>query len=274
MIKKDPGNPKIHRLQIIHLYECDYNLLLAIKWRQLVHHAEDHLLLNPGTYGSRPGRTAHDPVFIEELQYEIVRMARSTHLKFSNDATSCYDRIIPALAFIISRKYGIHKSVCIVSGTTLNEAKYKLKTMLGVTNSFYSNCTLHPIYGTGQGSGNSPTIWLVVSSTLFDAFETRAHGASYSSPDGTTTIHLYMVGFVDDCAGQTHQTSPTLTSTQLAEQMLYDAQLWGDLLYSSGGDLELSKCAYHLVEHQFKPDGTPSMILGQFAPPLILRSGD
>ena len=29
MIEKDPGNPLIHRLRVIHLYECDYNLLSA-----------------------------------------------------------------------------------------------------------------------------------------------------------------------------------------------------------------------------------------------------
>ena len=32
MIEKEPGNPKIHCLRVIHLYEADYNLLLAIFW--------------------------------------------------------------------------------------------------------------------------------------------------------------------------------------------------------------------------------------------------
>ncbi len=27
LLEKDPGNPKINRLQTIHLYEADYNLL-------------------------------------------------------------------------------------------------------------------------------------------------------------------------------------------------------------------------------------------------------
>ena len=36
---KDPGRPKIHRLRVIHLYELDYNLYLAVKWRALVRHA-------------------------------------------------------------------------------------------------------------------------------------------------------------------------------------------------------------------------------------------
>jgi hypothetical protein len=37
MIEKEPGNPRIHRLRVIHLYEADYNLLLGIFWaRKLV----------------------------------------------------------------------------------------------------------------------------------------------------------------------------------------------------------------------------------------------
>jgi len=71
MIQKEPGNSKIHRLRVIHLYEADYNLILGLKWRELMHAAEDEGLLNDGQYGSRPNRSAHDPVFIEEIQSEI-----------------------------------------------------------------------------------------------------------------------------------------------------------------------------------------------------------
>ena len=46
MLQKDPGNPRIHRLRVIHLYEADYNLLLATKWREAIHHAETNKLLN------------------------------------------------------------------------------------------------------------------------------------------------------------------------------------------------------------------------------------
>ena len=37
MIEKEPGNPRIHRLRVIHLYEADYNLVLGLFWaRKLV----------------------------------------------------------------------------------------------------------------------------------------------------------------------------------------------------------------------------------------------
>jgi hypothetical protein len=76
MLEKEPGNRKIHRLRVIHLYEADYNLILGVKWRQLIHHCEDNQLLHSSLYGARPGRGALEPVFIEELINEITRMSR------------------------------------------------------------------------------------------------------------------------------------------------------------------------------------------------------
>ena len=81
MLEKEPGNLKSHRLYVIYLYEADYNLILGVKWRELIHHCEDNLLLHPQLYGARPGRGALEPVFIEELTNEITRMSRKTLIK-------------------------------------------------------------------------------------------------------------------------------------------------------------------------------------------------
>jgi hypothetical protein len=75
----------------MHLYEADYSLTLGIQFRQLMHHCEDNQLLNPGCYGCQPARTAHDPVVIKVLQMDYTFATRYPHIKFSNDATSCFD---------------------------------------------------------------------------------------------------------------------------------------------------------------------------------------
>lgn len=42
MILKEPGDYRIRRLRVIHLYEADYNAMCAIKWRRLLHFADSH----------------------------------------------------------------------------------------------------------------------------------------------------------------------------------------------------------------------------------------
>jgi hypothetical protein len=42
MIFKDPGIFKIHRLRVLHIYEADLNLILAVEWRDLLRSTEVH----------------------------------------------------------------------------------------------------------------------------------------------------------------------------------------------------------------------------------------
>jgi hypothetical protein len=259
LLQKDINNPRIHRLRVIHIYEADYNLLLAIKWRQAMHYAEDRNLLNDGLYGSRPHRSAHDPVIIEVLQNETYRMSMKSGVNFDLDASSCYDRILVNVAALSSRRMGMHPSVVQVNANTLENAKYYLKTQLGISNDYYSHTPDHPIHGTGQGSGNSPFIWCFVCSALFDAFEEQAHGATFTSFDRSLLVPIYMMGFVDDCSQRVNKfdASEQPTAAHLLHLMEQDVHRWKELLWASGGMLELSKCSFHLIQSDWNQDGHP-----------------
>lgn len=106
---KDRGCVNIHRTRVIHIYEADFNLMLGIKWRVALYQSEALNLLNDGQFGSRPRRNAIDPVMIEELQFEISRISRRMFLQTNYDASACYDRNIPNLAMLASRKFGVEK---------------------------------------------------------------------------------------------------------------------------------------------------------------------
>jgi hypothetical protein len=124
------------------------------------------------------------------MKNEICHATRKYLINFDNDTASCYDRIIPALASLIDRKFGLHRNVVFVHATTLKETKYKLKTSLGVSEEFYENCEAYPIDGTGQGSGNSPAIWCIVSSILYFCHQENVHGAYFCTPDQHLSVSL------------------------------------------------------------------------------------
>eukprot|EP00957_Ditylum_brightwellii_P194116 14783077-Ditylum_brightwellii.AAC.1 len=73
--------------------------------------------------------------------------------------------------------------IIFVHDNTLEEAKYRLKTVLGVSDDYYTHSELFPIYGSGQGVTNLPHIWLAISSTICDIYNEHAKGTEFVSPD-------------------------------------------------------------------------------------------
>ncbi|KAL7569758.1 hypothetical protein ACA910_005702 [Epithemia clementina (nom. ined.)] len=272
MILKEPNNLCINRLRVIHLYEHDFNLFLGLKWRHLIRQSAHLQLLNPGQFGGVPGRDAIQPTVIEELQYEISRASKRPSIHLDYDATACYDRIVVSLGSLIARGFGQHRNIVFVHATTLQEAKYFLRTRLGLSEASYSHCTIFPIYGSGQGAGNSPAIWCCISSVLFDLYAENSHGAYFCSPDGKTSVRIFMIGFVDDTSGSFNdfllpQPAPV---THYLAQAQADAQRWNDILQLSGGALEPSKCSYHCLYYGFTVRGIPLLLGGTFEPQISI----
>ena len=92
----------------------------------------------------------------------------------------------------------MHRKICVVQGKTLEEAKYHLKTKYGISKEYNQHCEVHPLFGTGQGSGNSPAYWLFISSTLFDMYDSKAHGSIYEIKDRNTQVMVNAIGFVNN----------------------------------------------------------------------------
>jgi hypothetical protein len=177
MIKKTPGNSKINKLRVIHLYEADYNLLLKIMWaRRLVWHLHDHDRLNKGQVGSRLGRNSIDVVIQKEMKYLYSSLTHTGMLTMDNDAKSCYERIICNLAIIILQYYGLSTKTVNAQGQISKRMKYRQRTALGDSKKFYYHTINSPIHGTGQGSCASPALWLLISSTLMNCLAELARG--------------------------------------------------------------------------------------------------
>lgn len=250
---KDPGVIKIHRTRVIHLYEADYNLAMGLKWRMATFQAEVQRLFHNGQFGSRPNRNAIDPVFVEEMQFEMSRLTRKTFAQTNYDATACYDCIIPNLAVLTSRAHGVPKEVTAANTRTLGGASYHVRTDLGVSMEGYTHSSEAPIFGMGQGSGNSPSIWCFISSLLYQCHDKKA----------INKIHFGMVGFVDDSNGQTNaffSNESQLKLAEIHESVQKNAQHWANLLGMSGGALELSKCSVHVANWAFTSQGAPVLM--------------
>jgi hypothetical protein len=84
------------------------------------------------------------------------------------------------------------------------------------------------------------------------------------------SVSLSMIGFVDDSTGQVNAFCDNEQPTPefLRSIMQIDAQLWSNLLWLSGGLLELGKCSFHQIHFDFEPDGAPIIRGGIYGTPL------
>ena len=87
----------------------------------------------------------------------------------------------------------------------------------------------------------------------------RAQGATFQSPDGTIAVSFSIVGFVDDsnCQVNAFHDDSQRDNKALLRAATRDVQLWADLLWLSGGYLELPKCSFHLIAYKFDKRGAP-----------------
>jgi hypothetical protein len=177
------------------------------------------------------------------------------------------------LASIVSHSFGLHSNVTTVQGTMLEEAVYRIKTQMGISEGFYQHSDDSQVHGTGQGSKSSPPIWNFNSSIYIDTYDEAAHGATYYSVSGDP-LTIGMTGFVDDnnCNCNKDAITHEVNSSPLLDRMNHDAQLWHDLLWTSGGTLELTKCQYHLIEWAFTMSGAPMLQTNQTNKPIELTS--
>ena len=260
MLEKDEGIPKIHRYRIIMLYEADCNLLVGHFWaRQLIWQMEDMKEVAEGCYGNRKGLSAHDPIFLENLQISIGYSSRTNQATDDRDAAACYDRQHPGLVNLCARRLGMPKEILDITAQTLEESKYHISTADGIAEEHYSHTSQTRVYGTGQGSTLSPSAWALVCSQLFKTHKKHAIGSVYINPDGTLRVELDMSGFVDDTKGHTNDMDfeSSLAAETLKTRLEHDAQLWSDLLWVAGGQLEHSKSYFYMMIWEFDDDGTP-----------------
>jgi hypothetical protein len=259
MIEKDIGQPKLTRLRIIHLFEADLNFFLKLQWgSRLVRRADKHNLLHSGQHGSSPRRTAMDPIMLTQLTTDLSRLLKHNLARFDNDASACYDRIIVALGMLAARRCGMPANSVNTHASSLQFMKYTVKTVFGISEDNYHGTIFEPLFGTGQGSGASPAVWLTLVVLLMNTLDrVIPWRMRFSSPDSDTKHSRLIDAFVDDTSlGFTDegQLSLETITTQLTEL----AQTWEKLLFYSGGALNLSKCSWYIMYWDWKK-GRPQL---------------
>jgi hypothetical protein len=90
-----------------------------------------------------------------------------------------------------------------------------------------------------------------------ECLETVGSGMTMEDIERIKSIRQWIEGFVDDTSLFTNLKDPEEPVENMRAQLQQDTQSWTDLLYASGGQLELSKCFYYMLAWKFTPEGDP-----------------
>lgn len=263
MIEKIPGRPRLDKLRVIHLLESDLNMAMGILWgRRLLQQAETLGRLGEAQSGSRSDKRCQDVLLFKHSMYSVLRLTKSNGSTFDNDAKSCYDRIVMLLASLIGQSFGMCPKVCQLFIEVLRNTKYHAKTSYGISSLEYHTTEQYTIHGPGQGGRASPSIWTLISCTILQCMEDKFTGAVITCPQGKHTVQQVSSGFVDDITHWNINLPQSLTTSDdevdrndVLQHTQESAQYWTDLLYATGGLLEIPKCLYYAIIWKFNKEG-------------------
>jgi hypothetical protein len=170
------------------------------------------------------------------------------------DISGCFDRILLSITLLINRRNGFPKSAVKMHSETLQHAKYHVKTKQGISEDFYSN-TSTPVYGNGQGAGDSPSQWSQESAMLFDIYDSIIPGAQMSLRTGGIVAKIPLAAFADDTNLLGNNDNGKKTRTELLYEVKTAFNTWDKLLHATGHFMELGKCACYLSLWEFQEDG-------------------
>jgi hypothetical protein len=129
MLLKQEGNYNVEKLRTIVLFDPEANQNFKFLGRIVMAHAEQHHQLAPEQYGSRKKKSAILHALNKRLSYDILRQTKVAGAVCSNDAKSCYDRILHSVAALCLRRLGLPEAATVCMFTTLQNLEHTVRTI-------------------------------------------------------------------------------------------------------------------------------------------------
>ena len=249
MLIKKINDMQAEKLRLVTLLEPQYLHLTKLVNKVMVQNGEDHGILADEQYGSRKRKNSRMQCLHKRLIYDLTRVKHSNLVLIANDLKSNYDRILMVIAFLALRRCGIDEQTAKVVTKTMMEMKHRIRTKYGDSDFYYGGDKWEDgilPHGNGQGNGDGPGLWLVISSICFLIMADEGFGVEMDSAISRTLMFLVALAFVDD----TDLIEEALCVADVMEQAQASLTLWEQLMRATGGALEPSKSDWVIVSYK------------------------
>jgi hypothetical protein len=236
MLEKQTGNFRVDKLRVILLYEADFNQNNKKLGRDMMYTAEDLRAIAQEQFGSRTDHTSINQSLNKRLTYDIIRQKKRPGAVCSNDAKSCYDRIVHSVASLAMQRVGTPVEPIVCMFTTIQNLQHRIRTVYGdSTIGFSGRLFTIPIQGVGQGNGVGPQIWAVVSTPIFDMLRAMGYGAHFEASISQDRLHFVGFAIVDDADLVQTSEKGSQCFHEVAKKMQDALSAWEGGLKATGG---------------------------------------
>jgi hypothetical protein len=247
MIPKSTISLRVDKLRTLLLLDPEFNQNNKILGRSLMRQAEAHSQIPPEQYGSRKKHRAIEAALNKVLTQDIWRQKRQSGALCSNDAKSCYDRVVHSFAILCMLRLGCPLGPILSMFITLQKMQHFIGTAFGVSSTSFTGGDV-PFQGLGQGNGAAPTGWAVVSAPIINMVRAAGFGATFISALTSAVTTFVCYAFVDDTDLVHTRPGDSHSGSDLIPEMQDAVDHWEGGLRASGGALVPSKSHWYLVD--------------------------
>ena len=257
MIYKKANLDRVDKLRTIVLKEADANFNDGRLGKEMMDHAERHNMIAREQYGSRKGHSSIDHAVNKRLSYDLMRSFRHPGALCSNDAKSCYDRILHSITAIALKRLGMPEPPIDCMLKCIQKMAHYIRTTHGDSELSYTSKHTHiPFQGVLQGNGASPSIWVAVSTPLLNMMRQAQHGMQITSAISKIKSTVVAFAFVDDTdLIQGNIGNVNITANQVMTEMQQAILRWEGGLKATGGALVPEKSFVYPIDFKFDNAG-------------------
>jgi hypothetical protein len=267
MLAIEEGLFRLHKLRIIQLIKADFNqCLLMLFTKPITHNMDKYKARSPCQWAQR-GNSCTSAVLYKVLQLENARIMHSSMSWMETDFAGCYDRIMPNVALINSRKFGASKTAYQTLGKVWQGLQHHAKTAAGTSDSHYPLEVSSEIRsGARQGSVYATLCWEGITHQIIQILE-RQHSAATTNYF-TLNVTSRSCNFYVDDAGLicTHNANETTSQNvkrivlDLAKRLQTLTQKYERLVFVTGGALQPPECLWYAITWGWDENGIAYML--------------
>ena len=173
---------------------------------------------------------------------------------FANNATECFDRMVPGVSSLVARKFGVAPSIMRCRNDITKNLKRNVRTGCGDLEESYKEHEGDDVLnGEVQGKGDVASLWCLMSHTILEAHTTLHKPITMVGATNSVVVQKNNDAFVDDTDGYAEEESRCDSAEEEAIRSLQEkAQSWAKLIAVLGGSIDFHKCIWQLIGWDYK----------------------